>query len=342
MPPKTRAQPTNVQEVSFEKHVWGKERKYSSPPKPAENDVRAPSDRDQQHDFNILHIRLREIESKKGKKIGLSLIIPHDISTDSEIDEKKSTEEVPQQKGWSFVSPIREQPVSLEEISERAKRARCRLFESSQHREKIAKLTSKQQNCRMWYEVRQPRISASQCKRCVLKPTTSPSKAVAEVLFYCNKIQTKAMKDGIEWEPKIIKFMADTGHHVREFWYSNVIKRQIEAVRVEYRKKKGYIEREKQTKVAVARRYRTRTGKGICRPGPVRARTVGALRQQNADISLFIQHKFPVPHRQSPPSRLSNLNKTPLITSARKFTRLGMTTRHTIYNELCDLHAIST
>ena len=72
-----------------------------------------------------------------------------------------------------------------------------------------------------------------------------------------------------------------------------------------------------------------------------RARTVGALRQQNADISLFIQHKFQVPHRQSPPSRLSNLNKTPLITSARKF-RLGLTTRHTIYNELCDLHAIST
>ena len=219
VPPKTRAQPTKIQEVSFEKHVWGKERKYSSSPKPAENDVRAPSDRDQQHDFNILHIRLREIESKKGKKIGLSLIIPHDISTDSEIDENKSTEseEVPQQKGWSFVSPIREQPVSLEEISERAKRARCRLFESSQHREKIAKLTSKQQNCRMWYEVRQPRISASQCKRCVLKPTTSPSKAVAEVLFYGNKIQTKAMKDGIEWEPKIIeRFMADTGHHVRE------------------------------------------------------------------------------------------------------------------------------
>ena len=85
-----------------------------------------------------------------------------------------------------------------------------------------------------------------------------------------------------------------------------------------------------------ARRYRTRTGKSTCRRRPVRARTVGALRQQNADISVFIQLTFPVPHRQSPPGRLSNLNKTPLITSARKF-RLRMTTRHTIYNELCDL-----
>ena len=57
---------------------------------------------------------------------------------------------------------------------------------------------------------------------------------------------------------------------------------------------------------------------------------------QHADINVFIQHKFPVPHRQSPPCRLPNLNKTPLMTSARKF-RLRVTTRHTIYNEFYDL-----
>ena len=98
---------------------------------------------------------------------------------------------------------------------------------------------------------------------------------------------------------------------------------------------KGSRQREKKI-MGVARPYRTRTGKGICRRGPVRPRTGGALWQQNADISVFIQLKFPVPHRQSHPSRLSNLNKTPLITSAKKF-RLRMTTRHTIYNEWCDL-----
>ena len=64
----------------------------------------------------------------------------------------------------------------------------------------------------MWYDVRQPRITASQCKRCILKTTTSPAKAVEEVLLYGANVQTKAMKEGIEWEPRII----ETGHQVRK------------------------------------------------------------------------------------------------------------------------------
>ena len=56
---------------------------------------------------------------------------------------------------------------------------------------------------------------------------------------------------------------------------------------MEYREKKMDLEREKNAKVGVARRYRTRTGKAPgC--GPVRARTVGALLLQQAKISVFI------------------------------------------------------
>jgi hypothetical protein len=43
----------------------------------------------------------------------------------------------------------------------------------------------------LWYNVRKPRITASQGKRCLLKGNTSPTKA-------CH------MKKGIEMEPKII------------------------------------------------------------------------------------------------------------------------------------------
>lgn len=68
-----------------------------------------------------------------------------------------------------------------------------------------------------WYDVRQPRITASKCKRCLLKPTTSPTKAIAEILSYNPAVQTKAMKEGIDWEAKILKrFEKETGHQVRK------------------------------------------------------------------------------------------------------------------------------
>ena len=45
----------------------------------------------------------------------------------------------------------------------------------------------------------------STCNRCLLKPTTSPTKAVSEVLFYSKQVQTKAIRDGIESESSIIQ-----------------------------------------------------------------------------------------------------------------------------------------
>ena len=106
----------------------------------------------------------------------------------------------------------------------------------------------------------------------------------------------------------------------------------------------GEISRKKKKGSREKKKCKSRSGpavsnphwQGTCWCGPVRARTVGALRLKQAEISVHIQHKFPVPHRQSPPSRLSNLNKTPLMTSSRKF-RLRKTTRDTIHNEFCDL-----
>ena len=66
----------------------------------------------------------------------------------------------------------------------------------------------------MWFDVRQPRITASKSKRCLLRPTTSPTKAVPEVL-YPKQVQTNAMKDGIESESSIIQtFEHETGNKV--------------------------------------------------------------------------------------------------------------------------------
>ena len=44
------------------------------------------------------------------------------------------------------------------------------------------------------FDVGKPCITASQCKRCLLKPTTSSATAISEVLFYTKQIQTKAMR----------------------------------------------------------------------------------------------------------------------------------------------------
>ncbi|XP_046861077.1 uncharacterized protein LOC124454284 [Xenia sp. Carnegie-2017] len=70
---------------------------------------------------------------------------------------------------------------------------------------------------KLWYDVRQPRITASKVKRCLIKPTTSPTKAIADVLNYHTPIQTKAMKDGIESEAGILKkYELISGNTVRK------------------------------------------------------------------------------------------------------------------------------
>ena len=71
----------------------------------------------------------------------------------------------------------------------------------------------------------------------------------------------------------------------------------------------------------------------------------GPARSEHSDsrtltLAYLYSTRFPVPHRQSPPSRLSNLNKTPLMTSARKF-KLRMTTRQTITTNSATCSAIS-
>ena len=115
----------------------------------------------------------------------------------------------------SLVFPIENQPMSLQDIGEKASGVKQRLLESSSNRESIAEETREQQSCRMWYEVRQHRIALSQCERCILRPTTSSTKALQEVLMYGTKVQTRAMKIGIKWESKIVEqFKNETGHHV--------------------------------------------------------------------------------------------------------------------------------
>jgi hypothetical protein len=161
--------------------------------------------------------KIKQVEQKTGKKMGLGFIIPQSLPNKAKLqeDHQEIIEEDHQVSKWGIISPMKHGPLSLDDIVNKASRTKQRLYDSARDKEAIEKDTSEQHKTRIWYDVRQPRITASKCKRCLLKPTTSPTKAIAEVLSYNPFVQTKAMKEGIEWEPKILnRFENETNHQV--------------------------------------------------------------------------------------------------------------------------------
>ena len=143
------------------------------------------------------------MEEKTGKKIGLSCIIPLALHQNAiPLDEVESTDsEMPSK--WDIVSPTKRAPLSMIDIKQRTLRSRERLYNSVKERNVTAEETKGQHETRTWFDVPKPCRTASQCNRCLLKPTTSPTKAVSEVLFYSKQVQTKAIRDGIESESSI-------------------------------------------------------------------------------------------------------------------------------------------
>ena len=94
--------------------------------------------------------------------------------------------------------------------------------------------------------------------------------------------------------------------------FNDVIKRRIEAGRVEYRKKKNDLEtRKKGQKSDWPGGIEPALGKAPAVAGRCGPELSGHSDYSTLKLAYLIQHKFPVPHRQSPPSRLFNLNKTP-------------------------------
>lgn len=215
VPRRKPAEATTIQSVTFEKHIWGKtKRKRDNSSCDDIEDVRAPHQRTQDRDFQVIFEKIKQIEQKTGKKIGLSTTIPHRLPENPPEEDKEGNEDTEATK-WKVISPLKHGPLSLTDIANRAFRTKKRLFDSSNDIEAIAKDTLEQHKTSTWFDVRQPRITASKCKRCLLKPTTSPTKAISEVLMHNKQVQTKAMKEGIELEPEILKkFEEKTGYQV--------------------------------------------------------------------------------------------------------------------------------
>ena len=85
-----------------------------------------------------------------------------------------SDEKLHQNKN-EIISPVKEHPVSLAEIFDRAKRVKRNRMDSDQERQNIAIATKAQSNCQAWFEHRRVRITASQSKRALA--SYSPNKS---------------------------------------------------------------------------------------------------------------------------------------------------------------------
>ena len=93
-----------------------------------------------------------------------------------------------------IISPIKEHHVSLDEIKLRVEKIKKKLCVSEQERDRIATETKRQSSCTEWFAHHRVRITASKCKRAVLKSSTSPSKAMSEILNYNKGFQSHQMK----------------------------------------------------------------------------------------------------------------------------------------------------
>lgn len=198
VPKKRKQEPSTIQGVNFQKHVYGKESKAPRAPTPPVAVSQSVND------FESIFEKIKNTETKTRKKIGLSYIIPHTLPEKELLppSEPECSNRTPAK--WEVVSPVKDAPLSMSDIEQKALRAKKRLLDSVKDIEEIVEKTKGQYDTRMWFDVRQPRITASKSKRCLLRATTSPTKAVSEVL-YPKQVQTNAMKDGIESESSIIQ-----------------------------------------------------------------------------------------------------------------------------------------
>lgn len=216
VPKKRKQEPTTIQSLKFVKHVWGKKEKLAQSPSSSATDTARHCQQQQSADFEGLLAKITKIEKKTGKKIGLSLIIPQQLPEMSRTVIEDENEE-PSANKWDIVSPIKCAPLSMCDIEQKSQRSKIRLYDSVKDKKQISEETKNQHQTKTWFDVRKPRITASKCKRCLLRQTTSPTKAISEVLQYNERITTKAMRDGIESESQIIhEFENETGNKVNK------------------------------------------------------------------------------------------------------------------------------
>lgn len=135
----------------------------------------------------------------------INLVYSHEQEVESEVIKNKD------------ISPLKNHPPSLDDILRKAESILEMISVDDDKIAEIEEATRDQSNSSRWYAERCTRITASKCKRALMKETTSPTKAMQEILCYKKPFQSDYMKDGIKSEAKIINlYSKSTGNKVQQ------------------------------------------------------------------------------------------------------------------------------
>ena len=243
VPRKRKGEVLPISQMKFKKHEHGKEKKdWESVLSPG-TDVRASHRRlwTNTKRYNVL-TAVRQVEEETAQIIGLHHILP--LKTNSNLAKIIENEhayckvKVPSEEVVFESSQSDEalKDISLPSIQPEVhvfnapapSADKRKLFLTQDEAADVEKNTRGQSADSLWHDNRNQRITSSKCYTCaVLKDSTSPTKAIQEVLGYKEFPPTKEMKEGLSKEPKIIEkyliTMQERGHQGIEVKKSGLI-----------------------------------------------------------------------------------------------------------------------
>ena len=199
-PRKRKLDAERVYDIDFTRKVYGKEEKER---KKTLVDPRLPSHRDK-YSSNVNKCMLTGITRVKPN-CGFFFLLSNEKLAGESLEDQSQCLPAESTCVVNIISPPKQQPLSLQEIFERASRVKQKLFVDEEERKRIKLSTQNQSKCSEWFQHRQVRITASKCKRAIQKPSTSPTKAMCEILHYSKSYQSKQMKQGLQDEKVILK-----------------------------------------------------------------------------------------------------------------------------------------
>ena len=193
VPRKRKGNVVPVANIQFAKHDYSKSKKKRKSSITPQHDVRAPNQRKWPEDkVKNMFSRLKEYQEKSKKAVGWLHILPQEVLADQSSKTSKEND---------LLCPIKEHPVSATTIKKRCQQVQDRLTLSETEINDIEKLTRGQSDNSAWYTERKVRITASKCYRvAAMKESTSPTKAVREILHYNAPYQSQSMKEGLQQE----------------------------------------------------------------------------------------------------------------------------------------------
>ena len=187
---------TNLEDMTFTKPEIGKKKKKAVKPSTRNYDPRPQKAVNNEN--LVLQFRALLINTVPSA-VGLHILPDHGLieATEAidEITEQTSTNGVPltsihgnpftQEQPFTLdcISPFKTHPPGVDEIMQKGQGIKRKLNFNESEIDFIEKKTRLQSQQSDWFLYRKGRITASKCKRVAsLKPTTSPSKAIKELL----------------------------------------------------------------------------------------------------------------------------------------------------------------